>query len=76
MPPTTSKEELQERAQLVRIHEANCGLDHPTEEELRFRIAIMRQLGDSYKLREMRNREVGGPTPAKPAATTPNPTRR
>ena len=34
------KEELQERAQLIRIHEANCQLDHPTVDELNFRIAI------------------------------------
>ncbi len=49
-----TKEELQERAQLVRIHEANCQIDHPTELELAFRWAIMRQLALEYRLKESR----------------------
>lgn len=48
-----SKEELQERAQLVRIHEANCSIEHPSDEERAFRSAIMRKLGVEYGLREM-----------------------
>jgi hypothetical protein len=59
MPAT--KEELQERAQLVRIHEANCQLEHPTPEESNFRIAIMKQLGTAYQLRELRDKQITGP---------------
>lgn len=58
-----SKEELQERAQLVRIHEANCQIEHPTELELQFRLAIMKKLGLEYALREVR----ATPAPATPA---------
>lgn len=58
-----SKEELQERAQLVRIHEANCAIEHPTPDELNFRLAIMKQLGTCYGLRAMRLVEITGPTP-------------
>lgn len=39
-----TKEELQERAQLVRIHEANCEIEHPTDQERGFRLAIMKKL--------------------------------
>lgn len=40
----TTKEQLQERAQLVRIHEANCQIEHPGPLELNFRLAIMKKL--------------------------------
>lgn len=50
-----TKEELQERAQLVRIHEANCQIEHPTPLELQFRMAIMKKLGLEYDLREVRS---------------------
>ena len=56
-----TKEELQERAQLVRIHEANCQIDHPTEAELNFRLAIMKKLGEQYALRELRTATITGP---------------
>jgi hypothetical protein len=59
--PAITKEELQERAQLVRVHEANCKIEHPTPEEANFRIAVMKQLGVTYGLREMRTREITGP---------------
>lgn len=49
-----AKEELQARAQLVRIHEANCQIEHPTPEEQAFRMAIMKKLGQEYKLLELR----------------------
>ncbi len=49
-----SKEQLQERAQLVRIHEANCQIEHPTVVELAFRLAIMKKLALEYDLRELR----------------------
>jgi len=49
-----TKEALQERAQLVRIHEANCKIDFPTPEESAFRLAIMKKLGLDLGLREIR----------------------
>ena len=61
MPAT--KEELQERAQLVRVHEANCHIEHPTPDEQNFRLAIMKQLGLAYNLRELRRAEITGPVP-------------
>lgn len=64
MPAT--KEELQERAQLVRIHEANCHIEHPTPDEANFRIAIMKQLGTAYKLRELRTTQITGPVAGNP----------
>ncbi len=53
-----SKEQLQERAQLVRIHEANCHIEHPTELEMAFRLAIMKKLALEYDLRELRTAVV------------------
>lgn len=55
------KEELQERAQLVRIHEANCKIEHPSPEEANFRLSVMKLLGATYRLREMRKLEITGP---------------
>lgn len=55
-----TKEELQERAQLVRIFEAACDIEHPTENELKFREAVMKKLGMEYGLREMRTVEIAG----------------
>jgi hypothetical protein len=57
----TTKEELQARAQLVRIHEANCHIDYPTRDEANFRIAIMKQLGREFALKEVRAAAVDGP---------------
>jgi hypothetical protein len=63
---SVTKEELQERAQLVRIHEANCQIEHPTLEEQNFRLAIMKKLGECYSLRELRTTRITGP--GQPAA--------
>lgn len=68
----TTKEELQERAQLVRIHEANCKIDYPTPEEANFRIAIMKQLGREFGLKEIRVAAITGPI----VTTTARPARR
>jgi hypothetical protein len=68
----TTKDQLQERAQLVRIHEANCQIEYPTPEEANFRIAIMKQLGREFGLRELRTAAVSGPvvtTAVRPTAT-------
>lgn len=64
--PIPTKEELQERAQLVRIHEANCQIEHPSVEEMNFRFAIMKKLGECYSLKELRTKEITGPAKAAP----------
>ncbi|HEY5909469.1 MAG TPA: hypothetical protein VJA21_02575 [Verrucomicrobiae bacterium] len=68
----TSKEELQERAQLVRVHEANCKIEYPTPEEANFRVAIMKQLGREFGLREIRIAAITGPV----LTTAPRPIKR
>jgi len=56
-----TKEQLQERAQLVRIHEANCQIEHPTAMETNFRLAIMKKLAAEYGLKELRNAIMAAP---------------
>lgn len=70
---TMTKEDLQERAQLVRIHEANCKIEFPTAEEANFRLAMMKKLGVLYGLKEMRNMTVTGPVtqPVRPPPPAP-----
>jgi len=46
---------------LVRIHEANCGIDFPTDVEQNFRIAIMKKLARELGLSELKNSVIGGP---------------
>ena len=60
----TTKEELQERAQLVRIHEANCRIEYPTRDEANFHIAIMKRIGLEFALRELRPAGLNGPVTA------------
>ena len=62
-----SKEQLQERAQLVRIHEANCHIEYPTRDEANFRLAIMKKLGLEFALKEVRAAAIAGPVSAMPA---------
>jgi hypothetical protein len=59
MPAT--KEQLQERAQLVRVHEANCKIEYPTPDEARFRLAIMKKIGLQFALKEVRAASLEGP---------------
>ncbi len=68
----TTKEQLQERAQLVRIHEANCQIDYPTRDEANFRIAIMKKIGLEFALKELRAANVDGPV----AVTVQRPQKR
>lgn len=56
-----TKEQLQERAQLVRIHEANCQIEHPSPVELAFRLAIMKKLAAEYALKELRSVTLDAP---------------
>ena len=57
----TTKEQLQQRAQLVRVHEANCQIEYPTRDEANFRIAVMKQLGREFALKEVRVVTIDGP---------------
>ncbi len=61
-----TKETLQERAQLVRIHEANCNIEHPTPIEANFRVAIMKKLAAEYNLRELRASVIEAPAAIAP----------
>jgi hypothetical protein len=61
MPAT--KEHLTERAQLVRIHEANCHIPYPTPIESNFRLAIMKKLAAEYGLKELRTATIEPPRP-------------
>jgi hypothetical protein len=56
-----TKEQLQERAQLVRIHEANCQIEYPTRDEANFRLAIMKKIGLEFGLKQLRATNVDGP---------------
>lgn len=69
-----TKEELQERAQLVRSLEAVSRIEYPTKDELNFRIALMKKLGSAFNLREMRAVQIEGPVTT--AAQRPAPARR
>ena len=57
----STKEELLERAQLVRIHEANCNIEYPTRDEANFRLAIMKKIGWQFALKEVRRVQIEGP---------------
>ena len=56
-----TKEILQARSQLMRVHEANCKIEFPTSDEVNFRIAIMKQLGRDFALKEVRTAAITGP---------------
>lgn len=64
-----TKEELQELAQLVRIHEANCNVPYPTPQELNFRLAIAKKLAEAYGLKELRPATITGPASLAPETT-------
>ena len=46
---------------LVRVHEANCRLEFPSPEEQNFRIAIMKKIGLSLGLADVRQIQIQGP---------------
>ena len=60
----TTKEELLERAQLVRIHEANCKIKYSSRDEANFRLAIMKKIGWQFALKEVRRAQIEGPVTA------------
>jgi hypothetical protein len=49
-----TKAQLQERAQLIRVHEANCNIQYPTPVEAAFRVAIMKKIAQDIGLKELR----------------------
>lgn len=49
-----TKEELQERAQLIRALEASCSIQYPTAQEANFRIALMKHVAAEFQLTELR----------------------
>lgn len=61
-----SKEELQERAQLVRIHEANALIQHPTANEANFRWATMKALAARYGFSQFKLATITGPEGKRP----------
>jgi hypothetical protein len=61
LPGPANKEQLQERAQLVRVHEANCKIEYPTPDEANFRLAVMKKIGFQFRLKEVRPVRITGP---------------
>jgi hypothetical protein len=59
-------EQLSERAQLVRIYEASCGVDYPDKDQLNFRLAVMKKIGLAFNLREVRPLKIEGPVTSAP----------
>lgn len=60
------KEQLSERAQLVRLYEASCKIEFPTAHELNFRLALMKRIGVSFGLKEMQAVAITGPVRTAP----------
>ena len=48
-------------AQLVRVFQASCEIRFPTPHEINFRLAVMKELGVAFGLKEMRHVEITGP---------------
>ena len=63
-----TKDILQARAQLVRVYEANCGIEHPTDDDLKFRRSVSIALGCEYGLAQFKNLPMPGPSPTKQAS--------
>jgi hypothetical protein len=55
-----TKEQLTERAQLVRLHEANCAIPFPTVSEAAFRVAIMKKIAQDLGLKELKAATIAG----------------
>jgi hypothetical protein len=45
---------------LVRIHEANCRLEYPSDVEQNFRVAIMKKIAQEMGLRELQPTTISG----------------
>lgn len=64
--PMLTKEQLQERALLVRIHEGNCGILFPNASEVNFRIAIMKRIAADFNLKELKAATLAQGKPTSP----------
>jgi hypothetical protein len=53
---------------LVRIHEANCALEFPSDVEQNFRIAVMKKLAAELGLPELKTAVIAGPGKGIPRA--------
>lgn len=62
--PEDTKEVNTRRAQLVRLYEANCNIDHPTDNDLRMRDALANQLTLEFALTVARNAPARANRPA------------
>jgi hypothetical protein len=58
MAKELTKEEAQERAQLRYIHEANCKIEHPTEQEKAFRWATMKLIAQLFDYSRVKGVEL------------------
>ena len=67
MNMAATKEELIERAQLVRLYEANTTIAVPSELDLRFRRALMCKLATEYGLPKARGNRPAAPPAGRPA---------
>jgi hypothetical protein len=64
MPEETTKEQFTARAQIVRAFEASCQIDHPSDEERAFRVALMKRLAVEFGLKELRGASFVAPNHA------------
>lgn len=74
MPPT--KEELTERAQLIRAYEGSCQIKYPKPEDDAFRGALSKKIAQSFGLKELRTMTLLEPAPALKPAPAPAPAAR
>lgn len=68
-----TKEELQERAQLIRALEASCAIPYPSPQEANFRIALMKRVAAEFGLKELRAAVIDGPALPESASATKSP---
>lgn len=66
MATELTKEMLTARAQLIRVYEANCGIAHPTDDDIKFRRSVSISLGVEYGLAAFKNIPMPGPDVRRP----------
>ena len=54
MEKTEQKEAMVNRSYQLRAYESNCEIEHPDAEDLAFRHAIAKSLGQAWNLRDLR----------------------
>jgi hypothetical protein len=71
--PEKTKEELQSRAQLIRVFESACQIEHPTPMELAFREATAKAIASEFGYRELRDKTIdGAATPGRVLTRVPS----